>query len=1028
MSEQTPNLDLPYIMAGQAQKHVTHNEAIRTLDAVVQISVSSRAMAEPDANPAEGDRYLVPAGATGDFSGQDHALAAYQDEGWIFRQPQNGWLAWVEDENLLAVFDGTAWSVASSDGTATDQLGINATADTTNRLTVKSDGVLLTHDDVTPGNGDMRQSLNKASPGNTTSVLFQSAYSGRAEMGLAGQDDFSIKVSADGGTWTEALRVDGAIGTVTLPHTPGFASGLPAGGVSGDVLTKTGPGMSDAAWSTVPAQPAVDAQTRHLYENDLGTLPTRAAATAVNTGVVRQTDGTWLAPAGASCSFDLTIPANADNLYMDVPLTDGEPILATVDQIENGTTLSNGQLTLARERNRMIMRQITPLPNADTFRIRIDNTTGVAPVQFTAPGLGQGEPMTVPQDAPVASLWNRASDRANGVRNLFSLETIENLSGPSPLRQGEDLMLPENGTCRLTVDLQDFGHTDEPWTLIFHASTPLRNANAVAVDDNGATIMSMRWHDLDQGWQMLSGETVATASSAMLNLELDNSTGGDVLTADCTLSRFWLGRDTTTPPALITLPGVVHDTLAQHGTLTIHVDETGRDGASGTTADPVSTVEEALALGAGTILLKRGQTHRSGGLTLEHSLTIAPWGGALGLADNHNPSLLFSMALDEASLTSLADNVFYFPISQNPGGVWETGADQATRMGVAPPEDGLVIMADTEASVAQNPGSWWHGDGSQGVGLYLHPYDSTISGKTFEVPTVHTGIAAQDAAQLTLRGLQLGFAAHHLLQAGNMVLTTSHCRFHGAGTGHALHLTGSTLWNDTASRMEDAFASGMESDGPCHALCSGSRFIQNGRNGATFSGDGNKVCLLSTEASDNGSDGILIDGTGEARLDCVTATQNGKEGLHAALSGAGADLIIALNRCNAQSTTLLTDNPPRMVAKVNDHKSPLAMGCMGQVDGLTVSGDAQAHGLSIATGISTVAGARLAGLAKGVTLTSGMLTLKDSAITRCALGVERLGGELTLSADNPINLHANTTPSQGVDETTLETTLNIPTL
>lgn len=51
----TPNLDLPYIAAAQAQKHVTHNEAIRALDAVVQLSVLDRSLTSPPGSPAEGE-------------------------------------------------------------------------------------------------------------------------------------------------------------------------------------------------------------------------------------------------------------------------------------------------------------------------------------------------------------------------------------------------------------------------------------------------------------------------------------------------------------------------------------------------------------------------------------------------------------------------------------------------------------------------------------------------------------------------------------------------------------------------------------------------------------------------------------------------------------------------------------------------------------------------------------------------------------------------------------------------------------
>lgn len=60
--DQTPNLKMPYILPSQAQKHVTHNEALRLLDAVVHLSVKSRNRAEAPETPASGDRYLVAAG------------------------------------------------------------------------------------------------------------------------------------------------------------------------------------------------------------------------------------------------------------------------------------------------------------------------------------------------------------------------------------------------------------------------------------------------------------------------------------------------------------------------------------------------------------------------------------------------------------------------------------------------------------------------------------------------------------------------------------------------------------------------------------------------------------------------------------------------------------------------------------------------------------------------------------------------------------------------------------------------------
>jgi hypothetical protein len=62
MSDATTHLLLPYILAAQAQKHVTHNEALRILDGLVQLSVLDRDLAAPPASPADGDRYIVASG------------------------------------------------------------------------------------------------------------------------------------------------------------------------------------------------------------------------------------------------------------------------------------------------------------------------------------------------------------------------------------------------------------------------------------------------------------------------------------------------------------------------------------------------------------------------------------------------------------------------------------------------------------------------------------------------------------------------------------------------------------------------------------------------------------------------------------------------------------------------------------------------------------------------------------------------------------------------------------------------------
>lgn len=109
MSETTANLSLPYILSAQAQKHVTHNEALRNLDAIVQLSVVSKQVTDPPPSPPDGERHIVGAGATGVWVSREGLVAAYQDGAWAYHTPRPGWRVWLEDEARLEVFDGAEW-------------------------------------------------------------------------------------------------------------------------------------------------------------------------------------------------------------------------------------------------------------------------------------------------------------------------------------------------------------------------------------------------------------------------------------------------------------------------------------------------------------------------------------------------------------------------------------------------------------------------------------------------------------------------------------------------------------------------------------------------------------------------------------------------------------------------------------------------------------------------------------------------------------------------------------------------------
>jgi hypothetical protein len=243
VTDTTPRLALPLLAAAQAQKHVTHNEALVRLDQILHLSVKSRLAPMPPGDPAENEKHIVADAAGGAFAGQSGKIACFTSGAWDFIAPSDGWLAWVEDDAALVAYHAGAW-VSAGTAAALSTLGINASADMTNRLAVSSPATLLNH-----AGTDHRLKINKAAAENTASVVLQDGFSGRAEFGLSGDDRFSIKVSPDGINWTEALSIDNDTGVVSLPATGAPGGGAEAVAVGENLLINGGFALNQRAFA-----------------------------------------------------------------------------------------------------------------------------------------------------------------------------------------------------------------------------------------------------------------------------------------------------------------------------------------------------------------------------------------------------------------------------------------------------------------------------------------------------------------------------------------------------------------------------------------------------------------------------------------------------------------------------------------------------------------------------------------------------------------------------------------------------------
>ena len=214
-------LGLPYLAAGQLQKHVTLNEALTRLDALTQTAVISRSTAAQPAAPADGALYILPTGATGaDWAGRpEGSLMRAEAGGWLVVAAPDGLLAVVLDSDEVLVRRAGVWAPVSTSAepvTALQnltRLGVNTEADATNVVAARLNKALWTAlESESGGDGDLRFTFNKQGASDVLSLLFQSGWGGRAELGLVGDDDLRLKVSADGGIWRDAFTVDRASG------------------------------------------------------------------------------------------------------------------------------------------------------------------------------------------------------------------------------------------------------------------------------------------------------------------------------------------------------------------------------------------------------------------------------------------------------------------------------------------------------------------------------------------------------------------------------------------------------------------------------------------------------------------------------------------------------------------------------------------------------------------------------------------------------------------------------------------------
>lgn len=112
----TPRLSLPFLVPGQAQKELIHNEALQILDILVALAVEEPPISTPPVTPIAGKIYIVGDTPVGDWSGHTDQLACFTPGGWRFIAPQEGMSAYVRSMGVTAVYKSGIWDVGTLTG------------------------------------------------------------------------------------------------------------------------------------------------------------------------------------------------------------------------------------------------------------------------------------------------------------------------------------------------------------------------------------------------------------------------------------------------------------------------------------------------------------------------------------------------------------------------------------------------------------------------------------------------------------------------------------------------------------------------------------------------------------------------------------------------------------------------------------------------------------------------------------------------------------------------------------------------
>jgi Protein of unknown function (DUF2793) len=112
---------LPELFVGQAQKEITHNEALARIDALLHPEIQAVLAAAPAtlSDADDGKCWIIGDSATGPWAGKSRQIARWSGGSWRYLTPVEGMSVWHVADSKRLFYIGGSWIAPAAIATPT---------------------------------------------------------------------------------------------------------------------------------------------------------------------------------------------------------------------------------------------------------------------------------------------------------------------------------------------------------------------------------------------------------------------------------------------------------------------------------------------------------------------------------------------------------------------------------------------------------------------------------------------------------------------------------------------------------------------------------------------------------------------------------------------------------------------------------------------------------------------------------------------------------------------------------------------